>query len=122
VRALLDNNLSPRLVAWLAGAGWDVVHVASLGLQSADDETVLQVARETERVLISADTDFGQLLARTRATSPSIVLVRRVAGRRVPMLAGLLLTNLPALAAEIEQGSIVVVGDDSIRVRRLPIA
>jgi predicted nuclease of predicted toxin-antitoxin system len=122
MRALLDNNLSPRLVPLLEASGWDVVHVGALGLQKADDETVLRTAREAERVLISADTDFGQLLAHMRASAPSIVLVRRVVGRQVPVLAGLLLANLPPLAAEIEQGCVVVIGDDSVRVRRLPIA
>jgi predicted nuclease of predicted toxin-antitoxin system len=121
MRALLDNNLSPRLVPLLGAAGWDVVHVAALGLESADDTDVLAAARESGRVLVSADTDFGGLLARTRATGPSIVLVRRVVGRRVEVLAGLLVANLAPLAEDLDAGSVVAIGDDSVRVRRLPI-
>jgi hypothetical protein len=41
------------------------------------------------------------------------VLVRRVIGRRVEALAGLLIANLPAVAEDLSLGSIVV--------RRLPI-
>jgi hypothetical protein len=49
------------------------------------------------------------------------VLVRRVAGRRVEDLAAILLANLPVVADDLALGSIVVIGDDSLRVRRLPI-
>jgi predicted nuclease of predicted toxin-antitoxin system len=97
MRLLLDNNLSPRLVAVLVGVGWDVVHVGKLGLQVARDEVVLQAARDDDRILISADTDFGALLAASRAAAPSVVLVRRIIGRRVEDLAALLIANLPVV-------------------------
>lgn len=89
MRLLLDNNLSPRLVDALSAAGWDVVHVASLGLRAAPDRTVLETARRDGRFLVSADTDFGALLASSHATGPSVVLVRRVIGRRVNDLANI---------------------------------
>ena len=69
---------------------------------------------------VSADTDFGALLAAFRASRPS-VLVRRVVGRRVEALAALLLANLPEVKEALRAGSVVVIGDDSLRVRRLPI-
>ena len=50
-----------------------------------------------------------------------MVLVRRVIGRRVEQLAGLLLANLPQVDEDLRLGSIVVIGDDSLRIRRLPI-
>jgi predicted nuclease of predicted toxin-antitoxin system len=92
----------------------------SLGLRAATDRVVLQVARDDDRVLVSADTDFGTLLAASHETGPSVVLVRRVVGRRVEQLAGLLLANLPQVADDLHHGSMVI-GDDSMRIRRLPI-
>jgi predicted nuclease of predicted toxin-antitoxin system len=121
VRLLLDNNLSPRLGALLAEKGWNVTHVRSLGLQAAADRIVLHRARADARILVSADTDFGGLLAASHEPGPSVVLVRRVAGRRVEDLAAILLANLPVVADDLALGSIVVIGDDSLRVRRLPI-
>ena len=42
-------------------------------------------------------------------------------GRRVEQLAGLLIANLPQVADDLQLGSVVVIEDDSLRVRRLPI-
>lgn len=80
MKLLLDNNLSAKL-ALLAGAGHDVTHVRDHGLASADDQTVLALAVETGRVLISADTDFGTLLTSTRHGS---VVRAPPPGRRPP--------------------------------------
>jgi predicted nuclease of predicted toxin-antitoxin system len=116
VRLLLDNNLSPRLVEILTQEGWDVVHVSALGLRAATDKVVLATAHDDDRVLVSADTDFGTLLAITHDPGPSVVLVRRVDGRRVDDLADILVTNLPQVDDELRAGSIVVIGDDSLRI------
>ena len=121
MRLLLDNNLSPRLAEVLNKAGWDAVHVAVLGLRAEPDTVAMQTALDDDRVLVSADTDFGALLAASRASRPSVVLVRRVVGRRVEALAALLLANLPEVKEDLRAGSVVVIGDDSLRVRRLPI-
>ena len=119
MRLLLDNNLSPRLVDLLPDH--DVEHVRSLGLQSATDEVVLSHAAGADRVLVSADTDFGQILAASQATGPSVVLIRRQTGRRAEVVGELLSANLPSVSDDLEAGSVVVIGDGDIRIRRLPI-
>jgi len=120
MRLLLDNNLSPRLAPVLGAVGWDVIHVRTFDLQRAADE-VMRAARDDDRILVSADTDFGALLARSGESSPSMVLVRRVAGRRVSDLAAILIANLPAVEEDLRAGSVVAIGEDSLRVRRLPL-
>jgi predicted nuclease of predicted toxin-antitoxin system len=121
MKILLDNNLSPRLADALVAHGWDAIHVGALGLAAATDEVVLQTARTGQRVLVSADTDFGALLARSRANAPSVVLVRRVAGRRVEALATLLIANLPPVENDLHAGSVVALTENTIRIHRLPL-
>lgn len=81
--ARIDENLSRRLVIALSDAGHDAIHVAELGLESAPDHHMLQAATGQDRVIVSADRDFGAILAETQATTPSMILVRRISNRRV---------------------------------------
>jgi predicted nuclease of predicted toxin-antitoxin system len=122
MRFLLDNNLSPRLGTLLAEAGHDVVHVRDVGLAQAPDDAVLARAEGEDRILISADTDFGTLLARSNRSRPSFMLIRRAVGRRVEQQAGLILNSLIDVEADLDVGSIVVLGETTIRIRRLPLA
>ncbi|MGH3304237.1 MAG: DUF5615 family PIN-like protein [Streptosporangiaceae bacterium] len=69
---LIDNNHSPRVATLLKADGHDAAHLRDLGLQAAADSAVLDRATAEARVLVSADTDFGALLARTGATTPSV--------------------------------------------------
>lgn len=48
-------------------------------------------------------------------------LVRRIVGRRVDALAALSVANLPEVQEDLHLGSVVVIDDDSVRIRRLPI-
>ena len=121
MRLLLDENLSPAVSRFLVEAGHDVVHVRDRGMTSARDDVVLAVAATEERVLISADTDFGTLLARLGASKPSVVLIRRAIGRRAAQQARLLIDNLPVVQDDLEDGAVVVLGEKTMRIRRLPI-
>jgi predicted nuclease of predicted toxin-antitoxin system len=98
------------------------VHVAELGLKSASDSEILERALTEDRIVLSADTDFGTALASSRANKPSVVIIRRSADRRVGDLVALLKSNLADLADALEDGSVVVFDGDRIRVRRLPLA
>ncbi len=121
MRFLLDNKLAPALVPLFSAAGHDSEHVWEHGMQAAPDEEVLELARRNRRVLISADTDFGMLLARTGAPGPSVVLIRRSRARRAQELAALLLANLDQVSEDLAVGAVVVVTDTDVRVRRLPM-
>lgn len=122
MKLLLDNNLSVRLASALNGAGFDAVHVRDLGLAAAEDPDVLATAESDERILVSADSDFGTLLAATRAARPSVVFLRRTNGRRYDEIASSLLTaNLPEVADDLRAGAMVVIGQEEMRVRRLPL-
>ena|ERR1039458_7425695 len=121
MRFLIDNNLSPVLAESLRVAGHDAAHVRDYDLQAATDEVVLAQARGDNRVLISADTDFGTLLAREGADRPSVLLIRRLSGRRAAEQATIILANLNVVAEDLDSGSVVVLTEEWIRVRRLPI-
>lgn len=121
MKFLVDQNLSPLIAAGLSEAGHDAVHTRDLGLQRASDTDVLARALADSRIVVSADTDFGTLLAGSRADGPSIVLIRRLSDRSARRLLAVLLTNLAAAEEGLAEGAIVVLEDERVRVRRLPL-
>jgi predicted nuclease of predicted toxin-antitoxin system len=120
MRLLIDNALSPKVAALLAEAGYEVLHVRDIGMQAAADEEILARATSENRIIVSADTDFGALLAARGTSKPSFVLLRCNI-RRPDEQAAMLVANLPALAEMLAKGAIAVVEDHRIRIRHLPI-
>jgi len=121
MRFLVDQNLSLRFAHELRTAGHDVVHTGDLGLATAEDDIVLGRAVVEDRVLVSADTDFGFLLAESGGDRPSVILLRLRSPRSAARLASILLANLDDVAADLANGAIVVLEDERIRVRPLPL-
>lgn len=121
MRFLLDSNLSHRVSVALRSGGLDSEHVRDHGLQAEPDEVVLAFAREHGFVVVSEDTDFGELLARQRAAGPSFVLLRTSGPMPPDEHAALLLSVIPRVRDELAAGAVVVVGRDRIRIRALPL-
>lgn len=120
MRFLVDECLSARIIGLLSVAGHDVVHVQDRDLQGHVDDEVLELARAEDRVLISADTDFGEILVRSGVTLPSFVLFRQ-GNRGVEHRAATLLANLEEIEEDLVTGAVVVFTDDRVRIRRLPL-
>lgn len=121
MKFLVDNALSPRLAAGLCAAGHDAVHVRDIGLQSATDIAIFEIAADQSRIIVSEDTDFGTMLALRDAAAPSVVLFRGMLDRRAGSLLDTLVANMAAVEADLEAGAVVVFEPSRIRIRRLPM-
>ena len=121
MKFLIDQALSPAVAIELNRVGHDAVHVRELGMQAASDQEIFDHAAQDDRVVVSADTDFGTLLAACKQTSPSVILFRHGSQHRPSDQADLLRANLPQLLTALNDGSIVVIEPHRIRIRALPL-
>ncbi|HWO16709.1 MAG TPA: DUF5615 family PIN-like protein [Solirubrobacterales bacterium] len=106
MKLLLDANLSPEVARLLREAGHDAIHVADIGLLTATDPEILQAAAKEERILLTADSDFGALLALGSLASPSVLLLRSADHLRPAGQAELIAINLPSISPELAKGAI----------------
>ena len=121
MKFLIDNALSPIISEILTENGFDSIHVRDINLQNADDETIFFRAKDENRIIVSADTDFGTLLSLWEFSKPSFILFRKVQSHKPKDIASILLTNLSQFESELETGYIVVFEQNRIRLRKLPI-
>jgi predicted nuclease of predicted toxin-antitoxin system len=96
------------------------VHVGDMGLAAGSDATILDVARQQGRVVVTLDADFHALLALSGASGPSVIRIR-IEGLRAEELTNLLVDVLNACSDELTNGAMVSVTEGGVRVRRLAL-
>ena len=121
MRFLVDANLSPRVADGLRKAGFEAVHVADLGLTTATDDEIFDRAVADGLVVVTADSDFGMLLALRSTTSPSVVHLRHAAELPPPAHLALLVANLPTIEDDLDRGAIASLSPSRLAVRDLPL-
>jgi len=82
---------------------------------------IFDKAAAEDRIVISADTDFGALLAARNVPKPSVIQFRGPGSRTPDALSRAILSNLSQRADALERGSIVTFEPSPVRVRALPI-
>ncbi len=116
---IVDMNLSPDWVELLSSHGIESIHWRELGSAAADDQTIFDHAQKIRAMVLTQDLDFGTILGKTNATSPSVVLLRM--SDVDPGRIGLYVVNaLQTCATELEAGAILTIDDNRPRVRLLP--
>jgi predicted nuclease of predicted toxin-antitoxin system len=119
---LIDNALPPRLAFLLVAAGHDAVHVRAYQMHAASDAEILARALLEGRIVVSADSDFGVILATQEASRPSFILFRDPNLSVAQDYANLLIPALGMLATELAGGCVAVFRNGRLRVRKLPFS
>lgn len=116
MRFLADESCSDReVVSALRAAGHDVRLVAA-DMAGADDATVVAMALADDRILITKDRDFGQLVLAQGMPTTGVIYVRWPVVQRATL--GARLVGLAAEMGATLAGSFVLVRPDRVRIRR----
>lgn len=119
-RLLLDQGLPRSTARLLTEAGWDVVHVADIGMSRSSDDDILRRALSEARVCVTLDGDFHALLVIGGERGPSVIRIRKE-GLDASAVVALLEGIWDGIADVLGAGAMVTVTERSVRVRRLPV-
>ena len=76
MKFLLDESADSRLAAYLTDRGHDVKVVAQDYPHALSDREVLSIAQREDRILITNDRDFGDLIVHLRLPHAGVILFR----------------------------------------------
>jgi predicted nuclease of predicted toxin-antitoxin system len=120
MKFLLDENMPPSLAKKLNSSGFEARHVVEIGYHSTPDFKIAALAAATGEIIITHDTDFGTILALSEANKPSVILFRWQI-ITVETVFVFLIKYLPNLETDLNKHALIIVDDNKIRVRLLPL-
>jgi len=120
MRFLADMGVDIRVVQWLRQNGHDAKHLRDEGLHRIPNGEIFVKAISENRVIVTFDLDFGEIIAFSQGQKTSVILFR-LHNTRTSHLIKRLATVLADATEALEQGAVVVVEESRHRIRYLPL-
>ncbi len=117
MRFLADENVSRLVIERLRNRGHDVVSIAETRA-GAPDKDILDAADADDRILITEDRDFGELVIRQRLGVRGVILLEL--DRLSSATEAHTVIELVSAQADKLVGNLVVIEPGRIRIRPLP--
>ncbi|MBI5740927.1 MAG: DUF5615 family PIN-like protein [Nitrospirae bacterium] len=119
MRILADMHISPVTVNFLLSLGHDAVRVNEIMPPSSSDREIVDAAKSSERVILTQDMDFSEIIALSGEVKPALISLR-LSSSRIEFVNSILEKILPRIENDAAKGSIISVEDDRLRIRALP--
>lgn len=120
MKFIADMGISQTTVQWLKELGFDAVHVRDRNLQRSTDTEIVETAKKENRIVITCDLDFGDIISASGETYPSAIILRLE--NETPDNVNRRLRQVLAESSEILiRGAIISVEETRHRVRSLPV-
>ena len=116
MRFLADESCDAAVVAALRASGHDVLVVAEIA-RGADDDHVISLASRDQRILLTEDKDFGQLVFAAVKDNSGVVLIRFPQTARASL--GKAIVDLIDARGAPLSGSFAVVEPGKVRITKL---
>jgi predicted nuclease of predicted toxin-antitoxin system len=120
MKFLADMGISPLTVQVLRQQGYDAIHLYEAGLERLPDPLIVEKARQEERVILTFDLDFTDLLAMSSLSLPSVIIFR-LQMTKPAFVSTRLLSVLEECGEALDRGAIVIVDESRYRLRQLPL-
>ena len=120
MRFLGDMGVAQSTLAWLLDKGHDAIHLREQGLCRFSDSDITEKARKEGRIIITFDLDFGDIMAASGGTAPSVIILR-LDDQRPQQVNSRLMQVLEESSDALRKGAIISVDERRHRVRMLPI-
>jgi len=120
LKFLADMGVSMSTVLTLREQGHEAVHLREENLGHLPDSAIMEKARREGRVVLTFDLDFGDILAASAQTLPSVIIFR-LHNQTPSSVTPKLLEVLSKRSNELADGAIIIVEDARYRLRRLPV-
>ena len=115
MKILADENIEREFVESLREANFDVLSVWESYIGFADDK-ILQIAVDEKAVILTYDTDFGELVFRFSLKSYGVILLR-LSGLSLAEKISKTILAIREHEAELEN-AFTVIAENSVRIRR----
>lgn len=120
MKFVADIGISPGAVIFLRALGYDAVHLIELQLHRLSDPEIIAKAQREERIVLTHDLDFGDLMAASGDVLPSVIIFR-LADMRPQNVNDHLRLIVVQYQKVLEAGAILSVTQSRVRVRVLPL-
>ena len=75
MKFITDENLGIQIPRYLKSLGYNVISVIEVALSKPDTD-ILNIANKENRILLTTDKDFGELVFKEKLTHAGVILLR----------------------------------------------
>lgn len=111
----LDENIDARLATLLRDAGHDTMTVREQSLHGSDDTNLYRLCTAEDRILVTLDLDFSNVLRYPPENTPGLVVLRGP-DDLFPTVRILIVTFIGALGKERPSGHLWIVEAGRVRI------
>ncbi len=121
MRFLLDMGISYQVARWLNSIGHDAIHLSKAGLHTLEDHLIVEKAISENRIILTADMDFGQILAFKKSSLVSVIQFRLFDLSPGNIISKLNIVFDKFIEEIIADAVIITVQQNKVRIKKLPL-
>ena len=117
MKFLADENIANSVVQKLRNLGFDIKDVKENNLRGAADRTLIRIADKEERIIITHDKNFGNVLTQPNIKHKGVIMIRC---QHYLNVAEILLKFLNSKLRERCKKSVVVLSEEKTIIYKNP--